>query len=225
MKILLAEDEVDLSNAITAILESQDYKIDQSFDGDETLSYLDFTEYDLVILDIMMPKKNGLEVLEIMRDNEDKTPVLILTAKDTTEDIVKGLNTGADDYLTKPFEMKELLARVNALLRRPKDYVADTYTFEDLTLDRANYKLISGDKEVELNNKEYQLIEYLLLNSKQVLSSEKIMERIWGLESDSEINVVWVNISSLRKKIEEIGSKVTINAIRGVGYKLGVEKN
>ncbi len=225
MKILLAEDEVDLSNALTAIIESQNYEVDQAFDGQEALMYLDYQEYDLIILDIMMPKKTGLEVLEETRRKGNTAPILILTAKDTTEDVVEGLNKGADDYLTKPFEMKELIARLNALLRRPKDYIDEVIQYEDLTLNKSNYKLISGNKEVELNNKEFQLIEFLLVNNKQVLSSEKIMERIWGLESDSEINVVWVNISSLRKKIEQIGSRVTINSIRGVGYKLGVEKN
>ena len=221
MKILLAEDEVDLSNAIKAILETQDYNVDQAFDGEEALYYLDYTEYDLAILDIMMPKKSGTEVLEYMRNNNDTTPVMFLTAKDTTDDIVDGLNLGADDYLTKPFETKELLARIQALLRRPKEYTDDTIEFHDLVLDRNTYTLKSGDNIVELNNKEFQLMEYLLLNSKQVLSSEKIMERIWGLESDSEINVVWVNISSLRKKIKEVGSEVNIKSIRGVGYRIG----
>lgn len=220
MKILLAEDERDLSNAITTILKVSGYDVDQAFDGEEAIDYIDFTEYDLLILDIMMPKKNGIEVLKELRDDKNSTPTLLLTAKDTTDDIVNGLDQGADDYMTKPFETKELLARINALLRRPKEIAGDVMTFGDLNLDRSNYILKSKKGDIELNNKEFQLIEYLFLNHKQVLSSEKIMERIWGLDSESEINVVWVNISSLRKKIEAIGSKAQIKSIRGVGYKI-----
>lgn len=220
MKILLAEDEKDLSNAIGAILKVSGYDVDQAFDGEEALDYIDFTEYDLLILDIMMPKKTGIEVLRDLRNRKNSIPILLLTAKDTTDDIVEGLDQGADDYMTKPFETKELLARINALLRRPKEIAGEEMTFGDLTLDRSNYILKSKKGKIELNNKEFQLIEYLFLNHKQVLSSEKIMDRIWGLESESEINVVWVNISSLRKKIEAIGSGAQIKSIRGVGYKI-----
>lgn len=223
MRLLLAEDEKDLARALTAILEHHKYMVDVVHNGDDALFYAESAEYDGIILDVMMPKKNGFEVLETLRKQGNHTPILLLTAKNQLEDKVSGLDLGADDYLTKPFDTPELLARVRSMLRRPATFISDTITFEDLVLDRSNYVLKTQVAEVALNNREFQLMEMFFLNHNQVLSKELIMDRIWGLESEAEINVVWVNISSLRKKLQQIQSKVKISAQRGLGYKLDVD--
>lgn len=223
MRLLLAEDEKDLARALIAILEHHKYMVDVVHNGDDALFYAESAEYDGIILDVMMPKKNGFEVLEALRKQGNHTPILLLTAKNQLEDKVSGLDLGADDYLTKPFDTPELLARIRSMLRRPATFISDTITFEDLVLDRSNYVLKTQVAEVALNNREFQLMEMFFLNHNQVLSKELIMDRIWGLESEAEINVVWVNISSLRKKLQQIQSKVKISAQRGLGYKLDVD--
>ncbi|MBD3950010.1 response regulator transcription factor [Tuanshanicoccus lijuaniae] len=223
MRLLLAEDEKDLAKALAAILKHHNYEVDVVHDGEDALYYAESAEYDGLILDIMMPKKTGLEVLDTLRKRDVQTPILLLTAKNQLEDKVKGLDSGADDYITKPFDTPELLARVRSMLRRPAVYVSDTLTVGDVTLDRSNYLLQANGQEVSLNNREFQLMEMFFLNSNQVLSKELIMDRIWGLESEAEINVVWVNISSLRKKLQQLGSNVKISAQRGLGYKLEVD--
>ena len=222
MRLLVAEDEKDLARGITAILEYNHYAVDTVHDGEDVLFYAESTDYDGIILDIMMPKKSGLEVLEALRKRGNKTAILLLTAKNQIEDKVTGLDLGADDYLTKPFDMKELLARVRSMLRRPNTFVHSDIEFADLTLNRDRITLACNGQEVSLNNREFQLMEMFLLNSEQVLSKELIMERIWGLDSEAEINVVWVNISSLRKKLQTLQSIVKISASRGLGYKLEV---
>ena len=170
-----------------------------------------------------MPKKSGIEVVRELRAGGNTTPVLMLTAKSQLEDKVTGLEEGADDYLTKPFEAPELLARVKSLLRRPNVFVSSVMTVGNIELNRDKFTMQSASGQVLLNNKEFQLMEYFMMNSNQVLSTELIMEKVWGLDSDAEINVVWVNISSLRKKLASIEANVTIKSARGLGYQLMVE--
>lgn len=224
MKLLLAEDEKDLAKALSTILEYHKYSVDVVDNGEDALFYIESEQYDGIILDVMMPKKTGFEVLQILRKRGIQTPILLLTAKNQLEDKVSGLDLGADDYLTKPFDTPELLARVRSMLRRPAQFITETLTVGNCTLDRSNYLLIVNDKELSLNNKEFQLMELFFMNHTRVLSTELIMDRIWGLESEAEINVVWVNISSLRKKLQQLDSNVKIVAQRGLGYKLEVKK-
>lgn len=224
MKLLLAEDEKDLAKGLKAILEHNKYIVDVVHDGEDALYYAQTEHYDCLILDVMMPKKSGFEVLFQLRKEGNQTPILLLTAKNQLEDKVTGLDLGADDYLTKPFDTPELLARIRSVLRRPNNFVSEILTVGDCILDRGSYQLQANGKQVTLNNKEFQLIEMFFLNNNQVLSKELIMDRIWGLESEAEINVVWVNISSLRKKLQQLNSKVKISAQRGLGYTLEVEE-
>lgn len=223
MKLLLAEDEKELARALEAILSHHKYMVDVVHDGQEALYFAESEVYDGIILDVMMPKLSGFEVLKELRNQGSQVPILLLTAKNQLEDKVSGLDLGADDYLTKPFETPELLARIRSILRRPAVFVSDTLEVGDLSLDRSNFLLKANGKEITLNNKEFQLMELFFLNKNQVLSKEQIMDRIWGFESEAEINVVWVNISSLRKKLQQVDSHVRITAQRGLGYKLEVE--
>ncbi len=218
MKLLLAEDERDLSNAIVRVLKYNKYDVDAVYDGEEALSYLSYNDYDGVILDVMMPKKDGFTVVKELREKGKNVPVLILTARAETDDKVKGLDFGADDYLTKPFVLSEFLARVRALCRRKGDYT-ESYSFGNVTLKHDTFELCA-EKTVRLTNKEYRLMEYLIRNKDLMLSTEKIMENVWEFDSAAEISVVWVYISALRKKLEEIGANCTIKAVRGVGYRL-----
>ena len=218
MKILLAEDERDLSNAVTRVLKFNKYDVFQAFDGVEALEFLDSYTFDAIILDVMMPRKSGFEVVKEIRKRGDQTPVLILTALSEIDDKVQGLDCGADDYLTKPFQVKELLARLRAILRRHGDY-KEAYSIGNTTLDHDNFQLIAKDT-TRLTNTEYRLMEYLIRNQNVLLSTEKIMEEVWDFDNECEINVVWAYISNLRKKLEQVGSEYTIKALRGVGYKL-----
>lgn len=220
MRILVAEDELDLADALEALLTFQKYQVDVVYDGEDAVYYAQDVQYDAIILDVMMPKLNGYQVVEQLRKNGNLTPVLMLTAKNQLEDKVKGLDLGSDDYLTKPFQSEELLARLRSLLRRPASYIPDKLQFSDLTVDKATFTMQANGKEVLLNNKEFQLMEFFLINSGQVVSKEQLMEKIWGYESEAEINVVWVNISSLRKKLQAIQSRVKIVSARGLGYQL-----
>ncbi len=220
MKLLLAEDERALSEAIVAVLEHNNYTVDAVYDGQEALDYILEERYDGILLDIMMPKKDGLSVLRELRQRGVTTPVMMLTAKAEVRDRVEGLDLGADDYLPKPFAMAELLARVRALTRRSGDYAPDVLTMGDTSLDRQSYELRCGGESVRLSRKEFQLMEMLLLNRNRLLSTEQLMSRIWGYDSDAEINVVWVYISYLRKKLAQLGSSLQISAVRGRGYVL-----
>lgn len=222
MRLLLAEDELDLAKGIQAILKHHHYDVDHVADGEEALLYARSMEYDGLILDVMMPKKSGFDVLKILRSEGSQVPTLLLTAKNQIEDKVQGLDLGADDYLTKPFDMQELLARIRSMLRRPANLVENDLLCGDLTLYRQRASLAVGADELALNKREFQLMEMFMMNQQQVLSTDLIMEGIWGLDSDAEINVVWVNVSSLRKKLQQLGSKVTIKASRGLGYQLEV---
>ncbi len=219
MKVLVVEDERDISNALVKLLKMNNYSCDAAYDGEEALDYLAYDEYDAVILDIMMPKKNGIEVLKEIRSNNNNVPVLMLTAKSELDDKVKGLDSGADDYLTKPFSFKELLARIRAITRR-KTANIKTLSFLDVILDNKTFELKSGEKAIRLGSKEYQIMELLITSPNNVITSESLIEKVWGFDSDAEVNVVWVHISTLRKKIHEISDKVTITVVRGIGYKL-----
>lgn len=225
MKLLLAEDEVELNQALSAVLKHSNYSVDSVYDGQEALDYLEMSEYDGVILDIMMPKKNGLEVLRTIRAQKNRVPVLILTAKSQIDDKVEGLDAGADDYLAKPFEMKELLARVRAITRRQSNLTEPVLTFENITLDRAQFEMGVGEEKIRLANKDFQMMEMLLTNPGQVISTDRFMEKIWGYDSDTEISVVWVYISNLRKKLATLGANAEIKAVRNQGYSLTKKEN
>ncbi len=220
MRLLLAEDERILSDALVEVLTHNNYSVDAVYNGQDAIDYLLAGNYDAAILDIMMPKKDGITVLKELRSAGFATPVIMLTAKSQIEDRVEGLDSGADDYLTKPFAMAELLARVRAISRRQPELTGTDLKFVDLKLDRADYSLSGPDGQVRLANKEFQIMEMLMANSGQVISTERFMERVWGYDSEAEINVVWVNISGLRKKIAALGAHVQIKAARGVGYSL-----
>lgn len=224
MRLLLAEDEKSLSRALTRILESSHYSVDAAYNGEEALDFLDVSSYDAVILDLMMPKVDGLTVLRTLRERNDLTPVLILTARSEVDDKVLGLDSGANDYLTKPFEPKELLARIRAITRVQTKNPSSVLQLENVTLDRTNYELACGENSIRLANKEFQLMELLMSNPGQVLSTEQIFERIWGLDSDAETSIIWVYISYLRRKFKTLGANVRIKATRNVGYSLVVEE-
>lgn len=205
MRILLCEDERELSNAIVAILKHHNYTVDAVYDGTDALDYAIGGKYDVILLDIMMPKMNGLEVLRQLRKIHVYTPVLVLSAKSEIEDRITGLDMGADDYLPKPFSMAEMMARIRALTRRKNEVMENVLTFADLTLDRLTYELIVKDERIRLSNREFQMIEMLMSHPSVVISTENFMDRIWGFDSDAEINVVWVYISALRKKLNQLG--------------------
>lgn len=220
MRLLFAEDDRDIAKAVQTLLQRSGYSVDTVFNGQDAVEYIEEGEYDGVILDWMMPKLSGIEVLAHMRSRGYSTPVLMLTARDAVDDRVEGLDTGADDYLSKPFATSELLARIRAMLRRKEDYKHDVIRFSDIELDKSAMSIKCGGQSVRLNNKAFQLMEMLVEHPGAVLSINQIMERIWGWDSDSEINVVWVNISFLRKKLSELGAHAKIKAVRGVGYSL-----
>ena len=219
MKILLAEDERALSKAIIKILEKNNYSADAAYNGEEALAYLQTGCYDVAVLDIMMPKIDGITVLKTIRAQGNQVPVLMLTAKSDIEDRVLGLDSGANDYLPKPFDTRELLARIRSITRTKTD--ADTkLTFGNITLDRATFELSSPTGSFRLANKEYQMMEYLMVNPKRVLSTDMFMEKIWGWDNEAEINVVWVYISYLRKKLMALGADIQIKSSRNAGYSL-----
>ena len=220
MRLLLAEDEAELSKALCTILKHNNYSVDAVLNGSDALDAALGGNYDGIILDIMMPGLDGLSVLRSIRDAGVSSPVLILTAKGELEDKIEGLDAGADDYLSKPFQMGELLARIRAMTRRKSEFAPGVLTFENLTLDRASYKLVCEGGELRLGNREFQMMEMLMSNPGRLIPTEEFMERIWGNDSESEINVVWVYISYLRKKLSSIGAAVEIKAARGVGYSL-----
>ena len=220
MKLLFAEDDRDLSAAVKTLLERSGYIVDPVYDGAEAVDYAEAEAYDGMILDWMMPEKDGVEALREMRQKGIKTPCLLLTARDAVEDRVTGLDAGADDYLSKPFNGKELLARIRAMLRRREAFVPDLITWEDLQLDKSSCELRCGNQSVRLTGKMYQLMELLMENPRHLFSVQQMMDKIWGWDSDAEINVVWVNISQLRKKLSELQSGTEIRVHRGTGYSL-----
>ena len=220
MRLLLAEDERELSKALCAILKHNNYSVDAVYNGQDALDYGLAENYDGIILDLMMPRKNGLEVLKELRSAGVSTPVIILTAKSEVEDRILGLDTGADDYLTKPFNTGELLARIRALTRRKAEFSPNIISFGNISLNRESFELSCGNEAMRLGNKEFQMLEMLMTSPGRLISTEQFMEHIWGYDSDAEINVVWVYISYLRKKLSSLGANAEIKAVRGVGYTL-----
>lgn len=219
MRLLLAEDEISLSRAIIRILEKNNYTAEAVNNGEDALVYIENGDYDAAILDIMMPKMDGITVLKKLRENGNRIPILLLTAKSEIDDKVLGLDSGANDYLTKPFDTKELLARIRVMTRG--QMTADSrIVFGNITLNRANFELSSSTGSFRLTNKEYQMMEILMLNQGQLVSTERLMEKIWGYDSDAEINVVWVYISYLRKKLTALHATIQIKASRNAGYTL-----
>ena len=220
MRLLFAEDEKSLSRAITAILKNNHYEVDAVYDGEEALAYLECGTYDGAILDIMMPKKDGLTVLKEIRRQGINTPVLLLTAKAEIDDRVLGLDSGANDYLTKPFAAPELLARIRAMTRTQMTQNTSSLSFGNLSLNQTSFELSSPSGSYQLTNKEFQLLELLMANPGQVISSDRLFEKIWGYESDADPSVIWVYISYLRKKLTALNASVRIRAIRNAGYRL-----
>lgn len=218
MRLLLAEDEKELSRALATILERSNYSVDAVYDGEDALAYLNSNNYDGAILDIMMPKMDGLSVLKKIRQEGNYVPVLLLTAKSEIDDKVEGLDAGANDYLTKPFAAKELLARIRAMTRESTTAVNSSLNMGNLSLDLATFTLSSESGSFRLANKEFQMLEMLMGNPGQLISSDRFLERIWGYDSEVEINVVWVYISYLRKKLTALHANVQIKAARNAGY-------
>lgn len=218
MKILFAEDDRDLSSVIVRVLQYNKFDVQTAYDGAEALELLDNEKFDVLVLDIMMPKIDGITVVKRLRERGNPIPILLLTALAETDDKVSGLDAGADDYLTKPFVIKELLARIRAIARRSSE-LQNSYSIGNLTLNPNTFEL-QAQGHIRLTNKEYRLMELLIRNKNILLSTERLMEEVWELDSEAEINTVWVFISSLRKKLTQIQADYTIKAVRGVGYRL-----
>lgn len=222
MRLLLAEDEKALSKALVAILERNNYSVDAVYDGQAALEYLETDNYDGVILDIMMPKADGITVLKKIRKKGNLVPVLILTAKSEVDDKVAGLDAGANDYLPKPFHSKELLARIRAMTRTHISQTDSKLKIGNVILDTATFELSTASGSFRLANKEFQMMELMMSNPNQLISSERFLERIWGYDCEAEINVVWVYISYLRKKLAALEANIQIKAVRNAGYSLEV---
>lgn len=225
MRILIAEDQKDLNKVLTKKLTAEGYSVDSCFDGEEALDFLNMAQYDGVILDIMMPRLDGLSVVKHMRASGDAAPVLFLTARDSVEDKVRGLDLGANDYLVKPFSFEELMARVRALTRKSTAENSPVYEICDLRLDTGSHSVTRSDKKIKLSAKEFALLEYLLRNKGQVLSREKIENNLWNFDYEGGTNAVDVYIRYLRKKIDEDFSPRLIHTVRGVGYVLKDESD
>ncbi len=220
MRLLIAEDELDLAEALSVFFEKNHFSVDAVHNGFDAYEYGVTGVYDAIILDVMMPKMDGIQVLERLRSEGVKTPIMMLTAKGQKNDRITGFNAGADDYLPKPFDPDELLSRVRAILRRSEAYQPTLLRCGDLTLDPSSGALTCGAHSVRLNGREFQVMELFMRSPRQVFSAERIMEKVWGWDAEAEINVVWVNISNLRKRLKAIGSRVQLRANRGLGYAL-----
>lgn len=219
MRLLIAEDELDLAEALTVFFEKNKFAVDAVNDGFAAYEYASSGQYDAIILDVMMPKMNGIEVLRKLRADGIQTPIMMLTAKSQKDDRITGFDAGADDYLPKPFEPDELICRVRAMLRRGAQYTPDTLIFGDISLNSDTGMLTgTSGKTIRLSGREFQVMELFMRSPQIVFSADRIMERIWGWDNDAEINVVWVHISNLRKKLKSIDSCVSIRANRGLGY-------
>ncbi|MDD4843612.1 MAG: response regulator transcription factor [Anaerotignum sp.] len=223
MRILLAEDEKELSNALVTILQRSGFSVDAVYNGADALDYLEADNYDGVILDIMMPKVDGLTVLKKLREKKNSIPVLMLTAKSEVDDRVLGLDTGANDYLTKPFAMKELIARMRAMTRKTEAGGDNFLTFGNITLNRNTFILSTETAQLRLMGKEFQMMELMMLNLNQLISAERFLERIWGYDAQAELSVVWVYISYLRRRLTSVGANVQIKSARNLGYTLEVK--
>ncbi len=222
MRLLYAEDEKSLARAVSTILVKNNYSVDVVYDGESALDYLETENYDGAILDVMMPKLDGFQVLRRMRERGDSTPVLLLTAKAEIDDRVAGLDSGANDYLTKPFDMKELLARIRAMTRLLSIQPDKTIRFGQVALNCASYDLSGPGGSCKLAGKEFQMMEMLMRDPRKLISTEAFMDRIWGFDSEAELNIVWVYISTLRKRLKAIDADIEIRSQRGLGYYLEV---
>jgi len=220
MRILIIEDEIGLAEGLKAVLEKNIYIVDMVHDGISGLEYALSNIYDVILLDIMLPKMNGLNLLEKLRTNKIATPVLLLTARSETQDKIKGLDCGADDYLTKPFDSGELLARIRALIRRKSNLLDNNLSFGDLAVNRNTQELMCGKASIKLGQKEFQLLEILMSNPSQIIPKETLIEKVWGFEDNAEYNNLEVYLSFVRKKMSHLHSVVQIKATRGVGYSL-----
>lgn len=220
MRILIIEDEIGLAEGIKAVLEKNNYIVDMVHDGVSGLDYALSSIYDVILLDIMLPKLNGLNLVKNIRQEKIATPVLLLTAKSEIDDKIKGLDSGADDYLTKPFDTGELLARIRALSRRKSELLDVNLSYGDITLNRSTQEMLSSTSSIKLGQKEYQLLEILMTNPNQIIPKETLIEKVWGLDGDAEYNNVEVYISFVRKKLAHLHSKVQIKATRNIGYSL-----
>ena len=220
MRILFAEDDRDLNRAVCALLTRSGYQVDPVFDGEEALDYARAEAYDGIVLDWMMPRLDGVETLRTLRSEGIRVPCLLLTARDAIEDRITGLDAGADDYLPKPFDAQELLARIRAMLRRRDAFIPDVISFADLSLDKNTVDLSCGNRTVRLSGKLLQLMVQFMENPRYLFSVQQLMDKVWGWESEAEVNVVWVNISTLRKKLSELGTEAEIHVQRGTGYSL-----
>ena len=224
MNILIIEDEYSLADAVAETLKKEKFNVCIKTDGEDGEDEALTENYDLILLDVMLPKKNGFDILRYLRQENIKTPIIMLTAKSEIDDKLNGLEHGADDYITKPFSMRELMARMKAVLKRTNNIDnTDLLKFGDLSLDLKNAKLKCNDNEIQISGKELELLEQLLLNKNQISSRDNLLERIWGYESEAEYNNVEVYITFIRRKLKLINSKVNIKAVRGIGYKLEVK--
>lgn len=223
MRILLAETEKDLSKALVSIFNKNNYSTDTVYDGEDALTYIESGIYDCIVLDAVLENINGLTVLNTIRSKGINIPVLMLANKTDIDDIVKALDNGADDYMTKPFFAKELLARIRAITRRNNNFDTSVLKFGNTSLNRTNFTLSTEESTFRLTNKEYQMLEMLLIKPGQVISVDKFMEKVWGFDSQSEINVVWVYISYIRKKLSKLNSNIEIKAMRNSGYFVNIK--
>ena len=223
MRVLLAEDTIELANVLTVVLTRNKYAVDAVYNGIDALESGLTGIYDIILLDIMMPRMDGLEVLRKLRDENITTPVLVMSARCDLEDRINGLDCGADDYLSKPFATTELLARMRALLRRKENYLSDTLSVGNLSLDVTTYELSTPEKTIRLNSKEFQLISCFMRNPSRVFSADEVMSKVWGWDYQVDINVVWTNITYIRRKLEQLEASVQIQSLRGSGYRL-IEK-
>ena len=217
MKILIAEDEVDLADALKILLIKNNFVVDVAYDGIEAYDFIKTYDYDALILDVMMPKMDGFTLIKKLRSENIKTPIMMLTARGEKEDRILGFNSGADDYLPKPFDSEELVVRIRAMLRRKDNYSDNIISYKDLSFDKDKALLYTKDKSVSLNGKEYALMDLFMSNPLKVFSVDSLLEKIWGYE-DVDIAVIWVHISNIRKKLKSIDSKVSISISRGLGY-------
>ena len=220
MRVLIADDEPEMASVLEALLHRENYAVDVVHDGQDALDYGLADNYDCLVLDIMMPKKDGIQVLQALRARNVSTPVLLLTAKGQVEDRIAGLDSGADDYLPKPFHNGEFLARIRALTRRGQVYTPSVLTAGNVRLDCSTFELQCGGSAIRLGSKEFQMLELLMRQQGRVISAEQFMERVWGYDSEAEISVVWAYISYLRRKLEAVGADVRIATRRGFGYLL-----
>ena len=218
MKILVVEDERDLNRIITKHLKKNNYSVDSCFDGQEALDFISYSEYDLIITDIMMPNVNGYEFIDKLRANKNNTPVIMLTAKDTLEDKIVGLDSGADDYIVKPFEFEELLARIRVLMRRNYGLATNIIQIEEVTLDLAKKQVAKSGEIIDLTGKEYEVLEYLMKNKGSILSRDQILNHVWDYEYEGASNIVDVIIKNIRKKLDRGEGNTIIYTKRGLGY-------